>query len=69
MCNCCWSVRGEWQRASMLLVVHDVAELSLAVDVMEGWVSQQGQVLLLPKAVIQWPERGSESWHCGALRR
>lgn len=34
MCNC-WPVHGDWQRAGMSLVMHDVAELSLAVDVME----------------------------------
>lgn len=34
MCDC-WPVRGDWQRAGMSLVMHDMAELSFAVDVME----------------------------------
>lgn len=38
---------GDWQRAGMSLVMHDVAEPSLAVDMMERkWCTNEGEVFL-----------------------
>lgn len=51
-CNC-WPVHWVWQRAGMSLVMHDVAELSPAVDVMEEkWCVNEGKCRWSQKAVV-----------------
>lgn len=54
---------GDWQRAGMLLVMHDMAELCLTMDVLYQW----GEMLLQQNVVIKWFIRWGESLTKGEL--